>query len=277
MEIKAFKELFKDRSAIDLNDNYVIFDDLELYNKEDDKSIQYTTFEDLLEYKIGDLTIKNIIENTDSFDVQLNGGRGASVGKGKKLFTGAGKKGNKKIIGLYESGGNSYPSYLNARTGARYKSQEKTIKEFARMMDKETVEYSASLDEQGYATKYNKGDSGSTAFLSLKNGMVIHNHPVYDKKGKQVAWNTFSKEDLLAVARDKNGTRGIIAVANGNKSVYKFARKKGFKAKEFEKGLNNARMTSNNYDKDVDAWLRKNAKKYNYTYSRTKYTTTKRK
>ena len=40
MEIKAFKELFKDRSAIDLNDNYVIFDDLELYNKEEDKSIQ---------------------------------------------------------------------------------------------------------------------------------------------------------------------------------------------------------------------------------------------
>ena len=270
MEIKDFKDSFEEVSIIPITDEYVVFEDYELFNKETNETIHFKKFDELLDYKINNKTIKEIIEEKEDLGLDLSGGRGASVGKGKKLFTLQGKKGDKKLVGLTDGKGNSFPAYLNVKTGGRYKSEDKTIKTFAKMMDKKLTEYSASVDEQGFATKYNKGTSGNTAFLPIKNGIVVHNHPVYDKKGKRVAWNAFSGQDLMAIASNKK-TRGIVATANGNKSIYKFTKKKNFKAKEFVKGLSSAKMNSSNYDKDVDTWLRKNAKQYGYSYSRRKY------
>lgn len=279
MEIVEFKKIFDKEIGVMLNDDYMLFENNELLNVNDGTSKTYNSFDEVLNVKINDKTIKEIIEEADNFDATLNGGRGAPSRKGAKLFTGGSKKGNKKLVGLSNSNGNSFPAYLNTKTGQRFKSQDKTIKEFAKMQDKSTIEYSASIDELGYATKYNKGDSGSTAFLSLKNGMLVHNHPVYDKKGNVVAWNSFSGQDLRAIAKNRE-TQGIVATANGNKSIYTFKKNKNFKAQEFIKGLSQARMGSSNYDKEVDSWLRKNAKKYGYTYSRKQYarpTTKKRK
>lgn len=270
MEIVEFKKYFDKQLGIMLNDDYMLFENNELLNVNDGTSKTYNSFDEVLNVKLEDKTIKQIIEEADDFDLTLSGGRGAESKKGAKLFTGGSRKGRKKLVGLSNSNGNSFPAYLNVKTGQRYKSEEKTIKEFAKMQDKSTIEYSASVDELGYATKYNKGDSGRTAFLSLKNGMLIHNHPVYDKNGKVVAWNAFSGQDLRAIASNKE-TRGIVATANGNKSIYRFVKNKNFKAQDFIKALGQARMGSSNYDKEVDSWLRKNAKKYNYSYSRKKY------
>lgn len=270
MEIVDFKNVFKKQIGVMLNDDYMLLENNELINVNDGTSKVFNSLDEVLDEKIDDKSIREIIEEADNFDMTLNGGRGAPSKKGAKLFTGVGKKGRKKITGFSSGNGNSFPAYLNVKTGQRFKSQDKSIKEFAKMTDKELREYSASLDEMGYATKYNKGESGSTAFLPIINGMVIHNHPVYDKKGHVVAWNSFSGQDLRVIANDRR-TRGIVATANGNKSIYTFKKTKNFKPVEFIKGLGQARMNSANYDKEVDSWLRRNAKKYGYTYSRRKY------
>lgn len=79
----------------------------------------------------------------------------------------------------------------------------------------------------------------------------------------------FSDAALLSTAMDRR-SKGIIASPKGKSYVYKFEKGTHFKANDFAKAVKSAKMKGSSYDNAVDAWLRKNAKKYGYKYSKVK-------
>lgn len=266
MEIIDFKDKLSKANGVSLNDEFVLFNDYELYSTITNESIMIKSFDELLKQKIGDETIEEMIKKREKFEASDNGGRGASSGGttiGGKLFSG-GRRGDS-----FPSGGNMPAAYVNTLTSARFKSVDATAKAFGKKTLNEYREYSAALDENGFATKYNKGGKSSTAHLVQKDGYSIHNHPTKDKSGKTIAWNIYSKADLQNSALDSG--RGTIVVSNGNRTMYKFTKNKNFNSKAFIKGLNQAKATTGNYDKDVDSWLKKNQKEYGYTYKKSKF------
>ena len=78
-----FKRLLKGNNAIQLNDEYIVFNDLELYSFITRHGIKNNTFEELFERKIGDITVGQLILNTEEFAQEYDGGRGSSSSNGK--------------------------------------------------------------------------------------------------------------------------------------------------------------------------------------------------
>ena len=72
------EEIFKYVNSIDL-EKYILFSDLELYNKKTGKSYFYKDYEEVY-------NDKKIISQIRKITFELQGGRGASSSKGSKLF-----------------------------------------------------------------------------------------------------------------------------------------------------------------------------------------------
>ena len=274
MEIKDFNKILEDYSSVDLTDDYILFrNKYELYDTTNENSVYFNSLDEVLDYKINDETIKSIIDKTDNFDMIDNGGRGAKYGRKGGLLVGPQRfRGKKVLSGNGGANGNSFPAYLNTLVNARRRSVEDIVKAFGRMNTPSLKEFSAALDELGFAHKYNKGGANSTAHLVLDNGggFSLHNHPTFNKKGESVAWNTFSGQDLKNSARDN--ARGTIVTSNGDKKVRMFIKSKKFDKDGFVKGLSKARATTGNYDTDMDNWLRANQKKYGFKFRKFGYT-----
>lgn len=269
MELREFENKLKNNNGLPIGDEHILFFDFELYDENKDESVYFKTFDEVLEYELNGKKIKDIISELEKIELIDEGGRGASSSSGSgngKLFGGA-RVGGKRVISA--SGGNSYPAYMNTLVSGRFRSVDKIAKAFGKKTLDATREYSASLDTDGFAHAYAKGNKGSVAHLVKEGGYSIHNHPTKDKNGKTIAWNIFSKQDLKNTALDK--AKGTIVVSNGNRTMYKFTKGKRFDSKGFIKGLGTAKSQTGNYDTDVDKWLRANQKKYGYKYNKSKF------
>ena len=257
MELKIFEKILKNNNALRINDNLLLFNDLEMYDLSTDKSIYFENLEKLYEYKLDNVSFKDFILNKKEFTVKIDGGRGSGSSNTKMGggFNHADQRGRKGT----EYGNKEFPARLNV-AGQRYKSYDKTLSQFEKLYKKANIEYGATVDEQGYAQRLIKGGSTSVPISGGKGEMIIHNHP---------SGGNFSDNDLITVA--SGNEKGIVATSSNvksNRMRYTFTKTSKFKAKEFIKAVKKAQWpTSMNYDKGADWWLRKNSKTYGYTYS----------
>lgn len=250
MKLEYFEQLLKNNNAIRFNDEYILFNDLELYSFYTRESVMFDTFDELLKYEINGENIAQLITKTEEFYNYIDGGRGATgptnMGGGfGHAQDGRGKDG--KLSKL------KFPAEFNV--GGKKRSYEKTLSLFRSKYADADHEYGITVDENGFVHRHIEGGTSSVAISGNKNQMVIHNHP---------GGGNFSDTDLISVSSTHE--KGIVAV--GTKGTYTFTKTKGFKNKEFIKAVKNAKWPSNlNYDKGADWWLKKNASKYGYKYS----------
>lgn len=231
-------------------------------NDDTGESVNFKTLDEVLEYKIGDETVKQIVERIDKpYIPPLEGGRGASSGSGEnKTFKfnhasggggGAGSNGEALLPAL-------------ANTKIKSKTPEGALAEFKRNHLLANREFAYEVDSNGYVHQYIKGDATSVAIgARAKVGrgqktMIIHNHP---------SGGAFSDTDLISISA-QGRAKGIIA--SGKNYDYKLEKGTHFNAQGFTKAVKNAKMSGKTYDDAVDKWLKKNQKKYGYKYSRTK-------
>lgn len=269
MELIQFKDELEARNGIALDSSNILFNDYELYNNETNSSIYFNSFEELLEYKIDDKTIKEIIEQKETISEEEYGGRGSSSSTQRgNLFSGQGSR--KAGKGRGEAINPLPPAYVNTLTKARYKSVEATAKAFGKNLLNAEREYGGVIDKDGFAVDYTKGSKASVQHLERPNAYSIHNHPTkYLNKDGNKYYNAPSAPDLRNWALGRG--KGTIVVASQTRSMYVMSKSNNFKAKEFVKGMKNAKSTSKGYDADVDKWLKQNQKTYGYKYSKSKF------
>ncbi|MBZ4248577.1 hypothetical protein LAJ54_13395, partial [Streptococcus pneumoniae] len=100
------------------------------------------------------------------------------------------------------------------------------------------------------------GGKNSVQILPISGGFTaIHNHP---------NGSNFSSTDLHSFAALK-GMNTL--VATNSSKAYRITKGANFDAKGFDKAVSKSRFTTKDYNKGADLWLKKNAKKYGYTYS----------
>ena len=233
-------------------ENLVIWNNYHVYDMKMDETHDYQSFEEMMDFMCGDKTLGELIDEMEKMEIKLNGGGGK--GYGKNLFSDS-PKGKDRT--RYD-----YPARMNRLYDGNKQSFENTLKNFQDAHIKSKIEHAVMVDDNGYVSIYKHGNSGSVSwYASELTGMVIHNHP-------SDGWGNFSKADMVTTATTK--ATGI--VATGGKGT--FILKKTAKADNegFVKAINKARSTDSNYDRAVDRWLKKNAKKYGYVYSTIDYT-----
>ena len=244
-KLTKLKDIFKHVSSIDLGKE-ILFEDLELYNKETETSKQYKSIEEAE----NDLAL---MEKVNKINFTLGGGRGANSSKKGKDgkypgFSGAG--------GARDSGSSKalHPASLNNQ--GRFSSVEGTIQTFIKKHGGSKTEYSTAVDSQGFAHNYVHGGKNSVQILPISGGFTaIHNHP---------NGSNFSSTDLHSFAALK-GMNTL--VATNSSKAYRITKGANFDAKGFDKSVSKSRFTTKDYNKGADLWLKKNAKKYGYTYS----------
>lgn len=248
METRNFERILKNKNALNINDEYILFRDLELYSFITETSVYFKDYEDLYKHKIEDVSIKEIIEAKESFDFLLDGGRGSSSGSMGGGFNHAGRERGKKAI--FEQ---MYSAEFNV--GGKNRSYEKVLEHFKNKYANADREYGVEVDDNGFVHQHVQGTSSSVSIGASKGNTIIHNHP---------SGGNFSDTDLISTASDSS--KGIVAV--GNKKSYSFSKTNKFKSKEFIKAVKKAKWpTRYDYDKGADWWLKKNAKEYGYIYS----------
>lgn len=251
MEKEDFIKLLKERVSVQIKDVY-IFDDLEVFDSNTDRSILFDSMEELLESKIADDKIIDLVGEIKSFELVYDGGRGSSssnvMGGGfSHARSGRGEKG---------FGQKKFPASFNIGTASA--SVEKTIKRFTEKYGKADVEYGISVDNQGFVHAHVKGSRSSVAIGTMgKDHMIVHNHP---------SGGNFSDTDLITTSNDRNA-RGVVATSS--KATYTFTKTNKFKAKGFIKAVKKAQWPSKyDYDKGSDWWLKKNATAFGYKYKK---------
>lgn len=230
---------------------------VEIYNQDTGESVKFKSVDEALEHKIGNETVKEIIERMDKpYIPPLDGGRGASSGSGETFsFNHANDKGS----GFQKA----LPPAL-ANTKIKAKSLDGALEEFKKNHLNSDHEWAYEVDANGYVHQYIEGSRSSVAIgANAKVGkgqktMIIHNHP---------SGGAFSDSDLLSVSMQRRA-KGIIA--SGKNYDYKFEKTSHFNASSFTKAVKGAKMKGSSYDDAVDKWLKANQKKYGYKYSRTK-------
>ena len=251
MEVQKFKEELQKVNGLSIGD-YIVFNDYELYNLKTNKEKQFNTFEDLLNHKIRGISVENIIKNIDEFTYNLAGGRGAGgQAKAGSLF--AGQDGDRgKVRNNYD-----LPSRMNKMYGGNKQSFDNTLKTFKKSHLLSDSESAVTVDNDGFVSIYKHGSKSSVGWYEseLAGKHVIHNHP---------GGSHFSRADLITTATTK--ATGI--TATGSKYDYILKKTSKFDAKGFVKAVNTASGSTGDYNEDVHKFLKSNAKKYGYTYSR---------
>lgn len=256
MKRTEFEALLENNTGIRLNEEYVLFNDLELYSFVTEKKVKFKSFDDVYKHVIVDnsesLTIGDIIEKTEEFEQEFDGGRG-SGSSNSEMGGGFNHANGPRGKDLDEV---KYPAEFNINT--KFKTYDQALKLFRKKYKDADTEYGITVDEQGFVHQHIKGGKTSVGISGNKGEMVIHNHP---------SGGNFSDTDLISTAL--TSAKGV--VATGSKGTYTFTKTHKFKAKEFVKAIKKAKWpTHMSYDEGADWWLRKNAKAYGYTYSRRK-------
>lgn len=253
MRVQQFGELLKNNNAIRLNEEYIVFNDFELYSFKTQKKKKYKTLEELVE---ANDFVKEIIASHEAFELEYAGGRGAGstsseMGGGFGHADQRGRGGKQEVLLNAE---------LNINT-AKGNSYESVLKRFREKYGTADREYAVAIDENGYVHQHVKGGKVSVAITGNKGETIIHNHP---------SGGNFSDTDLITTASTK--AKGIVATSSraGVTSTYKFTKNENFKAKEFIKAVKRAQWSTDlDYDRGADWWLKKNQKTYGYKYSHT--------
>ncbi len=116
------------------------------------------------------------------------------------------------------------------------------------------------IDSQGYVHEYDEGSAGAVAISNPRGGRIIHNHP---SNGEPA----FSFEDLDNFASQK--AQSVTASSRGYD--YTIERGTHFREKEFREALSKAKIRGYDYSDGVHNWLRDNAGRYGYKYTRNTY------
>ena len=231
-------------------DNYLFTRDLRLIDIDTEKEILFKDLSEAIDYVLNGKTILEHLKDI-TLMISLSGGRGANhnatMGGG---FSSAG-------AGSGGKGRNLFPAEFN--TQGRFVSQEEAMKMFIEKHKDSDIEYGFSVDTMGFVHAYVEGSETSVPISAKgKNHMVGHNHP--QKLGN------FSDADLLSTARDRLAS-GIFATAPDRTAVLN--KGKNFDAAGFVVAVKKAKWPAHyNYEDGADWWLRKNAKKYDYSYSK---------
>ena len=101
-------------------------------------------------------------------------------------------------------------------------------------------------------------DAESIRQFGFKVPIILHNHP---------SGGHFSDADLISTSMDAR-SKGIVATST--KAQYTFEKGTHFKATQFVKAVKSAKLKGTSYDDAVDKWLKGNAKKYGYKYTKQK-------
>ena len=254
MKLTDFEKLIKNNNACPLSEEYILFNDLELYSFKTEESKFFKSLNEVYEYEIGGKKIRDIVLGTETFKFALNGGRGSGSGNSNEM--GGGFNHAPRGRGKDDIGKVKFPAEFNRQ--GRFTSYKGALKLFRDKYADADHEYGITVDDNGFVHKHIEGGTSAVAISGNKGEVVIHNHP---------SGGNFSDADLLSVSATQE--KGIVAV--GSKYTYSFMKKKGFKSKEFTKAVKKAKWPANlDYSEGADWWLRKNAKTYGYEYTRRK-------
>lgn len=245
MTNEQFRRLYKYVNAIYSGD-YIIFKvskrRWELYHIPTEETTVFKSFDELVANEIVAKIIAAYVEKEIHLDMPKGDRSGATetFGDGGR---GEGKDETK----------NDFPSRVN--TDKQKSTEDKTLEQFRSMYATAGEEHAFAVDEQGYITAYKHGNRSSVTWMAneMNGRMIYHNHP---------SDSSFSKADMITTA--STGARGI--VASGKTGDYIFRKTQKFDAVGFQKAVSSAKTTSKDYNTGVDRWLKRNAKKYGYTY-----------
>ena len=252
MTLEKFTQLLQGNNGIEVKNDLIIFNDFEMYNMKTKESKKYKSLEELLN---DNPDIRKIIEEKEEFYLEWGGGRGSSsssvkMGGGFSSASGETNENNRTPL---------YPAQINTGN-AKGTTVDRVLNKFIEKYGNADREYAVSVTEDGYATQHIKGGKHSVGIAGNKGETLIHNHP---------SGSNFSDADLKNFATTQ--IKSIVATSsNANtKGTYQISKGNKFDAKGFLKGLSNAKWDTNkySYNTGADWWLKKNQKKYGYTYT----------
>lgn len=244
MTKEQFRSLYRYVNAIYSGD-YIVFKisrrRWELYHVPTEETMVFRSFDDLANNEI----VAKIIDSYIDTKVEFNGLK-PPKGNLSSTFGGDGWDGPDHTT-------NDFPSRVN--TDKQKSNEQKTLSQFRKMYANAPIEHGFAVDEQGYVTAYKHGNASSVSWhpSELNGKMIYHNHP---------SGGAFSKADMLSTAQ--TNARGV--VASGKNGDYIFRKTQKFDSVGFQKAIASAKTVSKDYDTGVDRWLKRNAKKYGYTY-----------
>ena len=248
MTLEHFRWLFKDRAGVELKDFAVFKQNGRWQLIVNGERTVFKRLEQLAEAVVNGKTVMQHINEFEKIQARPLSSKGdRPTGPQRKAFDHAGGGSGTSIP--------DFPSRFN--TGDRFQTEEKIAANFVAEHVNSGIEHAITVDEKGYVTQYVHGDKVSVGISARKGEMVYHNHP--GKHG-----GSFSDGDLLVTATDQS--RGIVAVAR--EGTYTFTKGKKFDAAGFYSAVKNAKVPANlDYDAGVAHWMKKNAKKYDFTYT----------
>lgn len=267
MHIIKFKHDFAQVNGMYVTKDIIMFRrPIELYNLATGETIAiFRSVDDALKFEVGGHTIAEIVDNMDELAAPNDeGGRGSSSPASfEGPWGGGGDEGDDDTT-------DDLPARINTKISTR-RTYDDILRAFINEHGDARKEHGIVVDMEGFVTKYKHGNRGSISGLTGKNTEIaIHNHP---RKG----WPQFSKADILNTALSSR--RGIVAVSTTDgrtkryaetakyAGTYTFIKSGHFKATEFVKAVNEAYIKGKDYNDAVGRWLKKNQKKYGYTYT----------
>lgn len=251
MEIQAFIYKMRDFNSVELADGIFLFKapkgKWELWNVEDDIE-EGEIIDDLKNHP---KTVE-LIHALEEIDCTICGGRGAS---GLNTVQLSGRRTTITIRGKRKRNIENLPARMNNRI--KVKSTENAIAEFRKLHGNDKKESLIQVDSQGFVHGYTHGREHDVTPAKIHKGtIVIHNHP---------SNSTFSIPDLKTTAM--TFSKGI--VATHSKGYRIFEKGNGFNSKAFVKDMVKMHRTATkgkNYNDAIDRWLKRNQKKYGYTF-----------
>lgn len=250
MTLEHFRWLFKDRAGVELRGFAVFKQRGKWHLIVNGESTVYKKLEELAEAVVNGKTVMQHIDDLKKVQPRKLSSKGdRPSGPQRDAFGHAGGGGG------WGATTPDFPSRFN--TGDRFQTEEKIVANFVAEHSRSDIEHAITVDERGYVTQYVHGDATSVGISGRKGEMVYHNHP--GKHG-----GAFSDSDLLVTATDQS--RGIVAVAR--EGTYTFTKGRKFDAAGFYAAVKKAKVPADlDYDAGVAHWMKKNAKKYDFTYS----------
>lgn len=184
-------------------------------------------------------------------DLQFFGGRGTGS------LTSTFKNSNASSGGTTTE---DLPARMNRMYNGNQMSQEHTIQTFKDAHLTSDTEHLIVFDDDGAVSVYRHGDSSSVSIdgIDLRGKTTLHNHP-------DSGWSHFSAGDLQTWA-DPYGEKRMVVTSR--KADYTITKTSKFNSAGFLITMQNAKTKQTDYDKAVDAFLKRNAKKYGYTYTK---------
>ena len=196
-------------------------------------------------------------------DSQLFGGRGPSYTPGTDESSG------QESVSIDRD----FAARMNVLMKRGKMSQDIVLDNFRKMFTEDSSrgrkEHLIAVDENGFTYALNHGQRDSVGYdrSEVAGKFVIHNHP---------NGSVFSRQDLRGLREDK--ITGI--VASGKSGDYVFRIGKKFDYTGFDKALSKSPVTNTVISKkgessaesfartnhESHSWLKRNAKKYGYTY-----------